>query len=253
MKRGERPAGYTIIEVMIVLAVSGLMFVIAASFINGKQAKTAFTAGVNEMASRMQDTIEQVVNGKYSDVLLTCSGTPPSFFNIQIGSSTGQGTNPDCVFLGKILHFTQDSSTYEIFSTAGFRLDNNGEPATSLGSSGIAEVDPLTTQESIPQNLTVSKMTPKYGIGYIQSQGTLATGGLKNGSQNVSLYQVTSINSNMTNAGSQINSSTVVPTNNATICLTDGTRYAEIVLGSNGNQLNVDVKFDGTTKPAGVC
>lgn len=55
MKGGKSPLGYTVVEVMIVLAVSGIMFLVAANFINGKQQKTSFANGVNEMASRIQD------------------------------------------------------------------------------------------------------------------------------------------------------------------------------------------------------
>ena len=68
MNGGKRPLGYTIIEVMIVLAVSGVMFIIAASFISGKQESTAFTEGANEFASQLQQTIAEVADGQYSDV-----------------------------------------------------------------------------------------------------------------------------------------------------------------------------------------
>src|SRR4051812_28553600 len=105
MNGGKLPLGYTVIEVMIVLAVSGLMFVIATNFISGKQAKTSFTAGSNELASKVQDLIGEVNDGKYSDIPLSCSaniGGPTSVSDGAPDAET-QGTNPQCVFLGKIL------------------------------------------------------------------------------------------------------------------------------------------------------
>ena len=77
--KNKQPLGYTIIEVMIVLAVSGLMFIIAATFINGKQQRATFTAGVNEMASELQNVIEQVNDGSYADVPLNCVSAGAGF------------------------------------------------------------------------------------------------------------------------------------------------------------------------------
>ena len=53
-RHSKQPFGYTIVEVMIVLAVSSAMFLIAANFINGKQERTAFSQGSNEMVSQLQ-------------------------------------------------------------------------------------------------------------------------------------------------------------------------------------------------------
>src|ERR1700722_14172147 len=139
MKGGKnrQPLGYTILEVMIVLAISGAMFLIAISFISGKQEHTAFTDGVNNMVSQLQDAIQQVTNGEYSDIPLTCtagSGSPPSF---DASGNPSQGTTTSCVFVGKFFHFwpnnpgASGAAAYEVFTLAGNRLDN-GNPAVTL-------------------------------------------------------------------------------------------------------------------------
>lgn len=104
MKGVKQPLGYTIIEVMIVLAISGLMFLIAANFISGKEESTSFTEGTNEFVTDMQSVINQVTDGQYSDISFQCvsSGGTLSF-----PSGGSQGTNPACVFLGKFLYFPQ--------------------------------------------------------------------------------------------------------------------------------------------------
>ncbi|HSW85616.1 MAG TPA: type II secretion system protein [Candidatus Saccharimonadales bacterium] len=169
--------GYTIIEVMIVLAISGVMFLIASTFINGKQEKASFTQGVQDMASNIQNVIEQVQDGQYSDIPVNCKYNPyttlfPTNTTHQTGVSNGQGTNTKCVFLGKLLDFGHDSSvptpvfTYKIYTLVGGRLDANGNPLIHLNAnypnkSGNIEnadprsVDTLTQIHNNPQSLYV--------------------------------------------------------------------------------------------------
>ncbi|HEX4774335.1 MAG TPA: prepilin-type N-terminal cleavage/methylation domain-containing protein [Candidatus Saccharimonadales bacterium] len=180
--KNKQPLGYTIVEVMIVLAISGVMFLIAAQFIQGKQEKTSFTVGVNEMASQIQDVIEQVTNGQYSDIPLKCAGTTTNSVGAQVtfppGAGTAQGINSSCVFLGKMFRFdvSKDNTQYEIFSLAASRECYNSSrvqqsltlycssfpgypwPLEGTGVAAIASpyspVD-LTLQETIPQGLEV--------------------------------------------------------------------------------------------------
>jgi prepilin-type N-terminal cleavage/methylation domain-containing protein len=207
MKGGKRPLGYTIIEVMIVLAVSSLMFLIAASFINGKQARTAFTQGVNTMASNLQTMIEDISNGHYSDVSFSCTNPAGTSLHLT-GGGAGQGTNPDCVFLGKVVHFAvknpSNPSTperyYEVFSLAGARTDKTVSPNIPQTNPLNALATPIcvpgscngtypdfTTQATIPQGLSIATSDTSqgmqvtdttgvahnaiYGIGFVQGFG----------------------------------------------------------------------------------
>lgn len=263
--KNKQPLGYTIIEVMIVLAVSGLMFVIAATFINGKQEKTAFTAGVNEMASRLQDTIEQVVDGRFSDIPLTCA-VGSSNLSFTSAGSPNQGLNQDCIFLGKMLHFSEggNDNHYETFTLAGSRLDSSGALATSLTgavptpvdvpySSGGASAPVLTTQQSLPQGLTakvkINSSITNYSFGFVQSLGSLNAGVLQSGAQNTGLVYATTENSpndSETAAAQKIGDNTpnthLQSAQQASLCVTDGSRYAIITVGSNNAQLSVSVK-----------
>ncbi len=282
MKGGKRPPGYTIIEVMIVLAISGVMFLIAATFISGKQERTAFTAGVNDMASNIQDTIEQVTDGQYSDIPLTCTAGTSSYPTFSAVANSQQGTQYGCVFLGKFFHFaggatgTPGSPKYEIFSLAGNRLTGAGNPAINLSdiwpvpiASSDLSLD-LTTQQVVPQNLDVIDVTitygsastsaPNYGFGFIQSQGALNNSpGLNSlyapGAQTVGLVYDSGLTTSGMSEPSAIqafqNPMTIVaPATTASVCLTDGTRYATIDVGAttgNGDQLSANVTFKGTT------
>jgi hypothetical protein len=225
------------------------MFLIAASFINGKQANTAFTEGVDDMASQIQEVIEQVTDGQYSDIPLTCqaSATGLSFPDI-VNSQPIQGTNSQCVFLGKVLHFSVggDPAQYEIFSMAAAR---ESASVTDLASTPYQPIPTLTTQPAeTPQSLSVSCVevnttaacnpsTGTYAIGFLQSLGTAAGGGVyASGAQTVVL---SSTNSPRALQAAQ----------SADICVTDGQRYADISIGTvGGNPLSVNVIRTPTTE-----
>lgn len=253
-KNKHMPLGYTIVEVMIVLAISGMMFLIAANFINGKQERASFNEGVNTMASRMQGVIDQVASGKYSDADLVCP----------VGGVTAspQGTNSTCVFLGKLIYFGYDpsnhNSSYATFTLAGLRVDTHGNPFTSpqAAHATVITSPDLTIKQTTPQNLTIHRVTingtiSSFGLGFFQNPGLDSTGNIaQGGAGTIDLYYVPSLaaGQNVIYAENQIQAGTLSRAKSADICLTDGARFADITLGTdNGNPLNVGVKMDGST------
>jgi prepilin-type N-terminal cleavage/methylation domain-containing protein len=265
MKGGKTPLGYTIIEVMVVLAVSGVMFLIAANFVNGKQERTAFTEGINETASRIQDVIEQVTDGQYSDILQTCSFTGGITNILPAGGSHNQGTSTQCVFLGKLISFTYPSTHgYEVFSLAGGRVDApiDGSPI-NLTSVDPAIVPSLTTTQATQQQLDVVKVTivdsvtgtthtsgpitpsatpgaGTYNIGFVEGLGTVnGTGSFQSGAQTISMVYSSLSPTPLSGATNGIGLSVA---KSATICLTDGKQSANLILGTNNNQLNTDIQ-----------
>lgn len=284
--KSQQPLGYTIVEVMVVLAISGVMLLLASQFISGKQEKTSFTSGVNEMASLIQDTIEQVTDGKYSDIAFSCqvSASTPYYlvFSPTLDTDT-QGRNDQCVFIGKLLHFYNFvTPNYEVFSLAGARFNSTSGtgPPSSLAEALPAAIDnssiSLTTQETIPQSLNVKgiKLTDSSGatvypfsIGFVQSLGSLTsytnpTTGFtykdyNSGAQTVGLIYAPGIATSCSPPGGTCESTAVSKIQNnvklarsATLCLTDGTQYAEINIGdasTSNNQLSVNVNRSITT------
>ena len=274
MTGGKRPFGYTIVEVMIVLAVSGVTFLIAAVFVGGKQASTAFDQGVYEMASRLQDVADQVAAGQYSDIPFGCSvsvvgGGSVSQNKLTItapgsGVTSTEGTNQHCTFIGKLVHFNAggDSTKYEIFSLGGSVDAVDGSPATSLAE---AAPTPIVSQDGTSVNLTLQSDTPDslqidglhvtnpdgstysgavYGIAYTQSLGaTTSLAGqtsYTSGTQSVQLAYDPTLTQNGSNAiTDSTGGANYQPAATASMCLTDGSRYAYIKFGSDGNPQNV--------------
>lgn len=264
--KGGKAAGYTILEVMIVLAVSGVMFVIAASFINGRQARAAYTAGVTDIASAVQSVISQINDGQFTDIPLGCAvvaGAPV------FTASGSQGTSEQCIFLGKVLQFRPDTGdrTYNTYSIAGARED----AVTRLSPITIAAAQPraihprLTTNDRIAQGLEVEGMNAQltgggtantYAFGLLQSLSEYdGTGALVSGTQGMKLYVINGVTSGMTPGGpggavARMNAAAAANYQEAskvTICVTDGTRHAQILIGAQGSSYIVETDLTKST------
>jgi len=262
MKDKKQPSGYTILEVMIVLAVSGVLFVIAANFINDKQARTSFPVGTNQLASNLQGVIDDVADGSYSDVNISCSGgggAPPTITETPTGAEN-QGRNAACVFRGKLLHFYKDGTDYSQKYAVINLVDLRSTEGLEL--SKIRSNQALVQEFTIPLSLEVREVDVRAlngdrksngnNIGFVQSQGVSAVdGGYKSGSQTIYLVHV---NSPDTESGSVTANNVNGPdraveqVKSFSICISDGNRYARINVGSNNsNNLTVTTKFKGTT------
>ena len=129
--------GYTIMELIIVLAVSTLILGSAILTINGSTARTQFAASMRDINSKTQDWINDVTDG-------FTGGDPASYYCTITGSPTARpylispritNPKPDCVFIGKVLQLTtgpttcgnceanQDSKIY-VYALFGQRLKN---------------------------------------------------------------------------------------------------------------------------------
>ncbi len=130
--------GFTIIEVMIFLAVSGVTFLIAANFINGKEAQTNFTQSINQINYQVRSIINDVADGNYdvpSNEYVDCIKPGEVSFTSSLTSSTSTG----CVFTGKIMVLNSESS-FNLLTESGCQYY---VPGTGCNSSG-----------NEPQNLT---------------------------------------------------------------------------------------------------
>jgi len=132
MKQGGRfakkSAGFTIVETLIVLAVSGGLFMIAALYIGGKQAKTEFQVGVRDIQTQLQQIINQTESGYYgtnSTSKCTIVGGVPT-----ITANAGNlGSSGDCIFIGKA--FVVDGPKLYVYPLAGLRQTITGDDTTS--------------------------------------------------------------------------------------------------------------------------
>lgn len=124
--------GFTIVETMIVLAVSGGLLASVMVTISGQQQKTQFTTGVRDFETKIQDIVNDVQTGFYPNNGTTrCTNDPASDSAPVIDDIVGvpQGKNENCIFLGKGIHFHSiDGSglvNYRTITIAGKRQSNS--------------------------------------------------------------------------------------------------------------------------------
>lgn len=129
--------GYTIVEVMIFLAVSGLMFVFAATFVSGKQQQVEFRQGMFSINAEVQQVINDVSNGFFpsnNNFNCTASTSSPVVQISYTASATGQGTNLGCTFLGKVIQFGVGGaigSQYNVYTVAGSQYAGGASSGSS--------------------------------------------------------------------------------------------------------------------------
>ena len=154
LRRAATPqsGGFTIVEVMIVLAVSGALFVSAALLISGRQNRTAFDQATRQAQSQIQQALNEVSTGYYpNNSNFRCqagsSGQPP----VLSTGSTAQGANNDCIFVGKVLQFKvagTDPEQFIVHTVAGLKRGGGG----GAESSTLAEARPMLVSPSSPSH-----------------------------------------------------------------------------------------------------
>jgi prepilin-type N-terminal cleavage/methylation domain-containing protein len=127
---GRTSGGYTIVEVMIVLAIAGVLLFSALTVVGGQQQKTGFTQAMQDVASTIQNYASQIQAGSYpSSENYSCkapAGTRP-----QLISGAGAGDN-NCIFLGRVFEVEPGSSTIHSIVVLGTRLDSSNQSVTSI-------------------------------------------------------------------------------------------------------------------------
>ncbi len=134
--RVNKQTGYTILEVLIFLAVSSLMFVSAMRAISGRQNQVQFAQSVKEFDAKLKDVINDVTTSYYPtnktvDCLISAGG------DVVIDDATNEalGTDDDCIYVGKVIHFqiNNNNTAMKIFAMAGKRYaDGNLTPSLSV-------------------------------------------------------------------------------------------------------------------------
>ena len=174
MKRGGlaiSAQGFTIVETLIVLAVTGILFVSAALMINGKQSRTDFQVGVRNLQQRLQQIINQTASGYYpnnGDFRCTVTGLIGSPLRISSVDPTGQGQNQDCIFAGTAVVFGGPGSAdkYGVYPLAGQRTYGGVDVTTPTQARLTAVAQGTTTNTDAPR---VDRVVLPNGLTYVGS------------------------------------------------------------------------------------
>jgi prepilin-type N-terminal cleavage/methylation domain-containing protein len=181
-------AGYTIIEVMIVLAVSSVMFFAATTLLANKQGKTEFSQAMRDIETQIQSVVNDVGVSRYPATDSLCETNPatgrPRLVNSPGG---GIGTSQECLFLGKAIFLDAQPSPkqlriYSVLSrstTPGGAVITNFEQATPEPMMSEFSTPHLTEFYTLPfgvsivsatQDIPVSSFfSPTYMMGFYNS------------------------------------------------------------------------------------
>lgn len=148
MLKAGQSGGYTIVEVMIFLAVSSFMFVIAAFFIQNKQTDAQFTQAMNSINSSVQQVINDVNDNNYQNQNVNCTRSGNT---ITVNSGATTPTPGGCTLQGKVIQFGvggTNNQSYNIYNIvdcqySGCSNDTTSNPPSSL-SDAYAQIGDTT-------------------------------------------------------------------------------------------------------------
>lgn len=270
--RSKTGAGFTIVEVMIFLAISGLMFVLAINSMSGKQQQTEFQTGVNTLRAELNQDLSNVGDGNYPSLNgINCNanenGGQPN------NCSTSTPTNDTSTVIGEVLAF--NSGLYTILPVVGRNYaanTNNTQYATSLSQAEPWIISSTAQSITMPFGLTVvndpsvtstvtSPAISPSGLGAIglfsftSFEGNdLANSGeaLGSGSEHVEIFAIPGstlntspiglVNTPLTNCSSNpddvcagsVPAQMINPSNGITLCLDSGSNIQSVLFTIGG-------------------
>jgi prepilin-type N-terminal cleavage/methylation domain-containing protein len=130
--RLARSSGFTIIEVLIVLTVTGLLFLSAAALISGRTTQTEFDQSSRDFQQQIQNAITQVEAGTYNG---TSEGCTVGGSSLVFSGNSSQGEDYNCIFIGDVMQFGIGSAQAGIdtYVLGGQRTQANASEVTGLG------------------------------------------------------------------------------------------------------------------------
>jgi type II secretory pathway pseudopilin PulG len=263
--------GFTIVETMIVLAVSALLATSAMLMINGKQNATQFQVANNNLRQQLEQLINETANGFYPTTgNFTCNATTTPI-SISTVAGKAQGTNNNCIFLGKALALGTggDQETIIVYPLIGKRVVSVGSTTkdvtnfddadpTALSSDGGTYPDAadyktaFKTQNGLSldhvdytdaNGAVIAKSHEKYAVfAFVYQLGQYATADATQGSttQQLDLYEYDLQNSHWPNGSAPGDSENVVSRMNFGI---DSTVIGSVRLCYTSGTTNQSVKY----------
>lgn len=266
--KGAR-GGYTIIEVIIVLAVSTLIFFAAVTVFSGKQGKTEFAQAMRDVESRVQQAVNDVRVSTYPDISdRTCQLTGSGYPQL-VGGSSPTGTNTACIFLGKAVLLENNSGStpdrIKVYTVLANRALISGVAVTTfddINAEAIVNGDigrEITEETNMPFGLQIISSRLESGAtaylwGYYNSLH--GASGATEGSQSLKTVAYTNMSTfndgQIKNAIRDDGSGPAIPIEDAktwTICFNSGTsnETAQLIINSSFSGITTQVKYTSCT------
>ncbi len=271
--------GYTLVEVMVFLALTSFLLVTAIATVSGRQQQVQFSQSARDFESKISDIINDVSTGFYpTGGTAACNVNVTGRPVISVGSNQDLGTNEDCLYVGKAIQFSPSpggASQYWVYNLAGRRKVESGSSIVSsidealpvavaipsnpsfndsveinnlqygLRVKSVIEVVGATTNRfgTVAVMTNFSGSSPSNGISEGQS---VRVGGVRDNSGtnglNRTKSQAVSVINALTEDSSEPNGYDNTANTGMVVCLIDdGNRKASLTIDANGNtRLDID-------------
>lgn len=256
---GQR--GYTIIEVVLVLAISAALGLIAVFSIGTRQNAVSFSQEMREIEQRIQTTFSNASDGQFVNLKdKTCEYDGSGNMNISDTAGTNLGESSNCMYLGKVIAFgrgtsDEDRTHLTVYTIVGERPDLAIESADASRTNAVNARVLTDINEEYEMKWGIRVLAPvtvPAGVTYTNVVG--AVNALGDGNQRIMPF---ALNDYFPVAADQ-----VVELDNASsydvgphfgqnftphiICFerADGEQIAQITVGSTGQKLTTELEFD---------
>ena len=257
MKRGRQTQGFTIVETMIFLAVSGALLLSAIAFITSTQSNTQFNQAANDALQQINGVINNVADGYYAgNDNVTCSVSGNAITSVGIGPANARGTNDKCVFLGRVIEFGTGAADnrFTVHDVAGLRTISSGGAEIEVTDMATASSTLVTGTEQIVtyrNGLRFGKLTQGAvdgfdAVGFFGTLGKVVSSGLNAGQLQTASQQNDFVGFRYNQISTGALRGDYVTNKDAsrdgmTLCLTDGERQAEIIIRGQRRSANTSM------------
>jgi type II secretory pathway pseudopilin PulG len=251
--KSRATAGYTIAEVMIVLAVTGALFVSTALMLGGRSAQSEATQSVRGYEAQLQTIASDVANGYYPNGFKCQPPVLDSGTVTVSATAVNPGGNAGCVFLGKIINLSTDKAG--IITVVGRQYVTGKTDAKTIAEAKpivVATGDVNVTQDyayqyslRLQKAVSIADGTQYKAIAYmLELGGGSASSSTSSGSRGVLLYGIAGTPGSTADVDIQPLQLVPIPGGVRLCFLTGNDRNAEFSMGESGAQTSTRVLLD---------
>lgn len=142
--------GYTVIEVLIVVAITSAMLISAVTIFNGKQAESNFNQAMYDLESRINLIVNDVGRSVFPADRYDCvtsSDNRPQL--VDVGTRV-EGSSQDCIFLGKAVEARAGEENVIIHTVLGNRTYQAGAVRVPVTEFSQTRPTPATDNNNAP-------------------------------------------------------------------------------------------------------
>jgi len=238
----RQASGFTIIELILFLALSGLFMLIAFAGIGGRSGRVQFTDSMRSLGNYLQRQYSDTLNGVNArDGAMGCAYTSSGFIAAPAGSDPGQS---GCTIMGKAVVFSDTAASADVYVIVGRFLTQ------TVSSSDPDYLDPtLSDLQLIQQAQPVVLRSVLNDVYEIEWQTVFVAAGSDHTAlafirspRSSSIYPIT-FTPNWNLAAPPLNVSALSA--NASYCfLGDNGQDAEVIVGGNNRADAIELAFD---------